>query len=250
MLAQLARFAPDYHAIHPMTATGPEECVALFMNHFRTLQLDIQYRIPGYVEWLLAQDAAIAYDAYRRQLKLVHHHRPVGERLVLKDPTHLVHLETVLALFPDARFVFTHRDPADALSSICSLYAHTRAIFSDDVDAAAIGGEILTGYWPRALDRALALRARIPKGRVADVRHADLSRDPIGTVETLYDDLGMCLDDHARDALTAFLAGRRREPVRIHEHSLEGFGLRPAALDERFAAYRERFELARGPAAL
>jgi len=244
MLRQLERFAPDYHAIHPMAAHTAEECVALFMNVFRSLQLDIQYRVPGYVDWLLRQDARIAYAAYRRQLQLVQHHRPHGERFVLKDPTHLVHLGTLLELFPDARFVFTHRDPGRALSSICSLYAHTRAIFSDDVDAHAIGREILNGYWPRALERAFELRETLPAGRVADVRYRDLTQDPLGTAERLYRDLGLALDEPARRAMQNFLSRRASQSAAVHEHEAEGFGLAAEALRERFADYCARFSLA------
>jgi len=163
MLAQLERISPDYHAIHPMAPDMTEECVALFMNHFRTLQFDFQYRIPGYVDWMLGQDARIAYSAYHDSLRLIHHFRPGGERFLLKDPTHLIHIETILQEWPDAKIIFTHRDPVFAISSLCSLQAHTRAIFSDDVDSIAIGEEIMAGHWPRALDAALALRERLPR---------------------------------------------------------------------------------------
>jgi hypothetical protein len=244
MLSQLERFAPDYHAIHPMAAEMTEECVALFMNHFRTLQFDFQYRVPGYVAWLLEQDPQVAYRAYQRSLQLIYQHRPVGDRFLLKDPTHLVHLETVLALWPDAKIVFTHRDPVPALSSLCSLHAHTRAIFSDDVDPIAIGRELLEGHWPRALDAALALRERLAPGQCVDVRHPDLLRDPLGTVERVYAALGEpALDDAARARMRRFLAEEDAKPRSTHEHSPEAFGLRESAIHERFRAYRERFDL-------
>jgi hypothetical protein len=242
LLAQLAKFSPVYQAIHPMTAEDAEECVALFMNELRTLQLDIQYRVPGYVRWLLAQDARVAYQAYRRQLQLICHHRPQGVRFVLKDPTHLVHLDTVLSLFPNAKLLFTHRDPAFTISSICSLYAHTRAIFSDDVDPHAVGREVMAGYWPEAMDRALTLRARLPPGTFVDVRHADLARDPLGTVDAIYHSLGLDLTDAARKAMGEFVvrdAAERGE----HEHSAEGFGLRAEAIRERFEDCVTRFSL-------
>jgi hypothetical protein len=247
MLSQLERLAPDYHAIHPMAPEMAEECVALFMNHFRSLQFDFQYRVPGYVSWLLAQDAEIAYRAYQRSLRLVHHFRPGGDRFVLKDPTHLVHLPTILALWPEAKIIFTHRDPVGALPSLCSLYAHTRAIFSDDVDAAAIGQEVIAGHWPRALDSALALRDRIPPGQRADVRHSDLRADPIATVERLYETLGFPLEDDARRAMLRFLAEEAAKPESVHEHSLAGFGLKVDAVCERFRAYREAFDLGARP---
>ncbi len=243
MLGQLARLAPDYHAIHPMAAEMTEECVALFMNHFRTLQFDFQYRIPGYVSWLLSEDARLAYEAYHQSLRLVHHFRPGGERFVVKDPAHLVHLETILKLWPDAKIVFTHRDPVESTSSLCSLYAHTRAIFSDDVDPHAIGREVIEGHWPRALDLGFALRERLPPGQLADVRHVDLLRDPIGTVERVYADLGLPLGDDAHAAMQRFLAEEAAKPLSTHEHGLEGFGLEPDRVRERFRAYREHFDL-------
>lgn len=243
MLLQLERIAPDYQAIHPMTADMAEECVALFMNELRSLQLDFQYSARGYIRWLLDEDPRIAYSAYRRQLQLIQYHRPRGQRFVLKDPTHLVHLETVISLFPDARFVFTHRDPAKALSSICSLVAYTRAIFSDDVAPQAVGREIMEGYWPEALDRAQSLRAGLAAGRSTDVRHADLARDPIGTVENAYAALGLPFGGPARTAMESFLARERAGTPRTHVHAPEGFGLTTGAIRERFGAYCERFDL-------
>lgn len=243
MLGQLAQIAPDYQAIHPMTADMSEECVALFMNELRTLQFDFQYRAPGYVRWLLAQDARIAYRAYREQLRLIHYHRPEGRHFILKDPTHLVHLDTIVELFPQARFIFTHRDPREAISSLCSLYAYTRAIFSDRVDPQAIGREIVEGYWLSALDRAQEIRAKLPPERCADVRYPDLTRAPVDTAERTYQALGLGFDGDVRDALEGFVTADRARPHRRHEHSLAGFGLQPEALRERFRSYCERFDL-------
>jgi hypothetical protein len=243
MLRQLERIAPNYQAIHPMEPELAEECVALFMNELRSLQFDFQYRAPGYVRWLLEQDPCIAYEAYRRQLQLIQFHRPCGERFVLKDPTHLVHLETLIELFPDARFIFTHRDPAKAISSICSLTAYTRAIFSDEVDPREIGAEVLSGHWPLALERAQSIRSRLTPDRSTDMRHTDLSRDPVGTVEQTYRALGLSLDDAARAAMKAFLERKRSGPKGVHVHAPEGFGLRAEAIRERFKGYCETFDL-------
>ena len=233
-LRLLERIEPRYHAIHPMTAESTEECVALFMNDFRTMQFDFQYRVPEYNRWLLDQDANVAYAQYERQLRLVQHHRPAGRRQVLKDPTHLIHLETLIARFPDARFVFLHRDPVISLSSICSLTAYTRALFTDDVDARSIGPEVLAGHWPRALEESHALRERLPEAQRIDVRHPDLVRDPIAVVRAIYDRFGMEWTDAARGAMGRFLeerdAGARRTPRPRAGGLWCGSGRRPRAL--------------------
>jgi len=243
VLKQLRGISPNYEAIHPMGASEPEECVALFTNVFRTLQYNVQYRVPGYVEWLQGQDSRIAYGQYRQQLQLVQYYRPHGARFALKDPTHSVFLETILELFPDARFVFTHRDPATTISSLCSLYAHTRALFSDDVDPHVLGPELMRSYLPATLERALQIVDALPPGRVAHVHHIDVRRDPIGTMAQAYRDLGMELGTSARTAMQAMLDAERQKPRDVHIHSPEGFGLTTGEVRHRLAAYCERFDL-------
>lgn len=243
VLKQLQSISPNYEAIHPMGASEPEECVALFTNVFRTLQYNVQYRVPGYIEWLQGQDARVAYGQYRQQLQLVQHYRPHGSRFALKDPTHSVFLDTILELFPNARFVFTHRDPATTMSSLCSLYAYTRALFSDDVDPHALGPELMNSYLPSSLERALALADALPSGRVAHVRHVDVRHDPIATMAQAYQDLGMELSAPARAGMRAMLDAEARKPRDIHIHSPEGFGLTAEGVRERLADYCRRFDL-------
>jgi hypothetical protein len=243
MLGQLQRLAPAYQAIHPMTADGPEECVALFMNVLRSLQFDIQYRVPGYVAWLLAQDATVAYRAYRKQLHVVQFYRPAGERFLLKDPTHACHLPALLEVFPDAKFVFTHRHPVSTFSSICSLYAYTRSIFSDRVDPVALGREVRDGYWPVALAQLQAARDSLPSSRYIDIRQRDLAAAPIETAARIYAHFGFDFGDAGRRALAAFVAGQSATFRGRHAHSLAGFGLSDDEFNARFAAYIEDFDL-------
>jgi len=243
VLGQLESISPNYEAIHPMGADEPEECVALFTNVFRTLQYNVQYRVPGYIAWLQAQDPRIAYGQYRQQLQLVQYHRPHGARFALKDPTHSVFIETILELFPSARFVFTHRDPAVTLSSLCSLYAYTRALFSDDVDPHALGPELLNSYLPATLERALQVVDRLPPGRVAHVRATDVFRDPVAAMELAYQDLGMELSEGARQGMQAMLEQRNRKPKDVHIHSPEGFGFRAGEIRGRLHDYCQRFDL-------
>jgi hypothetical protein len=243
LLKQLESISPSYEAIHPMGAHEPEECVALFTNVFRTLQYNVQYRVPGYVEWLQGQDPRIAYGQYRQQLQLVQYYRPHGNRFALKDPTHSVFLETIVELFPNARFVFTHRDPAETISSLCSLYAYTRALFSDDVDPHALGPELMNSYLPRSLERAVQFVDKLPPGRVAHVQHLDVRRDPIGTTTLAYRDLGMELGEPARRRMQAMLDAQNRKPKDVHIHIPEGFGLTAEGIRDRLAGYCDRFDL-------
>lgn len=241
LLRGLDWLSPHYQSIHAMEPDDPEECVALFMNAFRTLQFEIQYRVPSYTAHLLRTSPRAAYTFYRDQLRLVQAATPSGERWILKDPTHLFALDVIADLFPDARIVHIHRDPVTALGSICSLYAHTRALFSDDVDPTLLGPEVLGSFWADGLERSRTFRHAHPSIPVADVRYDDLVRDPLATLTTLYADLGLTLTEPARAAMVRYLGQHPQHPTRVHRYSLAQFGLRPDAIRERFTDYRQRF---------
>ena len=226
-----------------MDAHQIDECRALFTNIFRTLQFNVQYRVPSYVDWLLQQDSRIAYQHYRRQLQLIYYHRPFGKRFVLKDPTHTFFVDALVDTFPNARFVFIHRDPVDTLSSICSLHAYARSVFSSDVDAKALGGELPESYMMSMLEPAVAAVDRLPGNRVAHVRSPDLSQDPLGTVAAAYRELGIEFTGDASDAMQGFIRAKRDNKSPRHIHSAEAFGIDPDAIRERFADYYDRFDL-------
>lgn len=241
MLADVV--SPSIKAIHPMDAYQTDECRAMFTNVFRTPQFNVQYRVSGYLDWLLEQDASVAYRHYRRQLQLVQCFRPHGNRFVLKDPTHTFFVDTIVDVFPEARFIFIHRDPVETLSSICSLHAYARSVFSSDVDAHAIGAELSDSYMMRLLEPAVAAVDRLPADRVVHVRSPDLSRDPVGTVAEAYRGLGLELSEEAQVAMQAHTRAKRQIANPDHEHSSEGFGLDANVLYERFASYCARFDL-------
>lgn len=241
VLAELERVSPHYQAIHPMQPYNPEECVNLFTHVFRTPQYAVQYRVPSYLKWLAAQDPAIAYGQYAQELGILRHHRGGGERMLLKDPTHMGFLPALLERFPRAKFVFIHRDPVEVFSSMSSMYAYTRAIFTRDVDPTAIGPELFDDPLLDAHADGLAVCDSLEPGRVAHVRHVDLRKDPVAAARTIYETLNFPFTEASGAGMREYVA---KPKVRHkHEHTPAAFGLRPEAMRERLADYIERFDL-------
>ena len=244
MLRGLDYTSPGYQAIHPMQADSPEECVMLFMHTFTTPQLDIQYHVPSYMNWLDGVDRRASYEHYRHQLQLIHRRRPMGKRMILKDPSHMFSLDVILDVFPGARIVHIHRDPLVAVPSNCSLYAHTRAIFLRNIDTKALGEHVLYGTWPDILDHSLALRERIDTDRIVDVAYADLMREPLETMSRLYESLDLELSSGACERMAGWLNANPQDKHGVHGYSLGQFGLSHDQVEERFADYRRRFDVA------
>jgi hypothetical protein len=158
---------------------------------------------------------------------------------VLKSPFHLGGLGVLLADVPEATVVWTHRDPTVALASWCSLAAVLTSAASDQVDLAALGRRWL-GFWATELDRALAARTTADPARVHDVGYEALVADPLAEVERLYARLGLELSGGARQRMSRWIGRHHyRGRGRLHRYALADFGLDPAAVDRRFARYRE-----------
>ena len=86
---------------------------------FLSDQFDTMYNVPGYREWFLRQDLQPAYEVHRRFLQHLQE-RENGRRWILKAPTHMFALPTLLATYPDALFLQTHRAPLEAITSVSS----------------------------------------------------------------------------------------------------------------------------------
>lgn len=244
MMRQMEWMAPGYRAIHAMDSDSIEECVTVILCTFSTPQFDFQYECPTLLAQLEKQGTREPYLHYRKQLRMLQHYRPHGERWVLKDPSHLFALDTLLELFPDAVFVWTHRDPPSALASIASLTAHTRALFSDAYGAERVGRHVVEGVWPAGMRRALELRERLPADRFHDVRYADFMRDPIATIAGIYERFGFEYTHAARRAMERYLRARPQGSEGRHRYTPEQFAIDPAEENERYRSYRERFGLA------
>ena len=142
---------PLMQTMHHEEATGPTECQDLLGMSFRTVHFD--GFAPRAVVSGLGRPTATwthTYRYHRRVLRLLQWHCP--PRLWhLKTPVHMFALDSLLAAYPDAKFLWSHRDPAKVLGSVCSLIHYVRSWASDRDDSLELGAEQL-GRWSEAID--------------------------------------------------------------------------------------------------
>ncbi|CAM2873433.1 sulfotransferase family protein [Skermania piniformis] len=225
---------PEFMGVHFMSAGDVEECWQLLRQSATSISYETLAHVPSYSAWLAAQDWHGAYARHRRNLQLIG--LPDREkRWVLKNPSHLFALDALLAVYPDALIVQTHRDPATAISSACSLAAQASAGWSETFSGDAIGRSQLE-LWSRGLRSFAAVRARHDPGRFVDVAYTDFVADPLHTVAEIYRQFGLNLTPAARAAMTRLHAESRtgdRRPA--HRYALADFGLTEHEVDAAFA---------------
>ena len=225
---------PEFMGVHYMAADQVEECWQLLRQSMRSVSWECLAHLPSYSAWLRGQDWTGAYRRHRRNLQLIG--LGTDRRWVLKNPSHLFALDALLAVYPDALIVQTHRAPGVAIASVCSLAAQASAGWSDTFTGEVIGRDQLE-LWASGLERFAAERARHdagPSPRFFDVRYEDLVRDPLGTAESVYAYFGLPLSGAAADAMRHLTAGNEGRGRPSHGYTLEEFGLTKETVAERF----------------
>lgn len=240
-LAFLRWLAPAFPRLHAIGAELPQECVSLMSLSFMSDQFDTMYNIPSYRAWFLRQDLSPAYAWHRRSLQHLQFGQP-ARRWILKAPAHMFALPTLLSVYPDARFIQTHRTPLDAITSVSSLITILRRIFSDSVDPVDIGREAMK-YWASTLTAFMAERDRLAPNRVCDLPYADIKRDPIEAVRCVYAHFGWSLASETEARMRRVLASQPADQVGFHRYEPAQFGLEPKEMAKLFAAYCDRFDL-------
>lgn len=225
--------APEMDTIHPFQADQSEECWTLMLSTYHVEDLTIIWSVPEYTRYMDRADLVPAYRHYRKSVGVLAEQFP--GTTVLKGPGHLAHLSALARAYPEARFIWTHRDPGRMVTSYASLAAVQHRTIYGRYDPATIGARVVDRA-AHAVHRGMASLADIDPARIAHVSYTELTRDPIATVRGICDQFGLEFDEKAVGVKAAEKAG-------AHHYTAAQWGLDEAAIRERFAEYRSRFAM-------
>ena len=246
----LDRLHPEFQAMHPTGARLAQECIRITGSEFASLIFLSQFRLPTYLDWLTHDaDLAPAYRWHRRFLQLLQWHDP-ADRWVLKSGAHLWALPALVAEYPDAWFIQTHRDPLRVVASLSSLFATVRRTGSDEVTIAQVADD-WTAPILDALDRAVTARTdgTVPADRVVDIQYATLVVDPLATIRELYARWDLELRPEVAGRMRAFLEEHGQHRHGVHRYAFGDTGQSAERIRDRSRRYREYFDVPEEPLA-
>jgi len=238
----LEELNPAMKAIHHEDAAGATECIAVMSQDFKSLSWEAITNVPAYSRWLLATDHRSAYEYHRSTLQVLQSGGVRGQ-WTLKSPHHAIALEELTAVYPDAHLVLLHRDPVVLSASVCSLINTLSGTFTD-ADHRAYVAEHWTAMLEESMHRIDAFRAAHPEHPILDLQYADLVRNPLDTVQRIYDSCGIEVTDSARDAIAAYIDAHPKGKFGKHGYDASEFGLDAAELSDRFSGYIDRYQVA------
>ncbi|MDA8428129.1 MAG: sulfotransferase [Geobacteraceae bacterium] len=235
---------PELEKFHLIHASYPQECIAITDHAFLSYVFETMYHVPTYRDWHDLQDKRPAYAFHRRFLQQLQWRCP-GTHWVLKAPSHLMALEALLAVYPDAGIVVTHRDPLKVLPSCASLTEVLRVPFSNRLNREEIVNQV-NQRWEGSARYAMRFRAEHQDmgGRFLDVHYPALVKDPMAVVRGIYEYFGRELEQAAEAAMQRFVADNPKDRNGVHDYSLEEFGLDRDTERRRFSFYTDFYGVA------
>jgi hypothetical protein len=235
--------APEKRSAHYRAAEEVHECCMVLRQSFVSNLWNCGWSAATYDAWWQCQSEEAAYRHYYRCVQLIGSNEP-KTRWLLKNPGHLDNLELLFAIFPNARVIQTHRDPAKAVPSLVSLLMQFNTV-TEDRRQQQRAETMLTrevAKWSHAVRKADRVRQQHP-GQVLDVVHGDFHRDPMGVLERIYGFVGMQITDAVR---TGFAKRIREKPELahgVHRYNVADYAMTEEQVREPFSDYIQRYDL-------
>jgi len=207
------RISPEFKATHAWGADLPLEDIEFTYPAFFSEVWPLAYQIPSFERYFHERSPDDHFAWHKRFLKLLQwkFKRP---HWLLKNPTHMPRIPSLLKFYPDAKIIFPHRDPVTTADSVVNIQGIIYSWRTDRIYGAGGTGEEWFDIEPRVkmwgdvID--LIESGLVRKSSLANVLYVDFVRDPLSTIARIYRDLGLTLDAGILERMGAFLEERNK----------------------------------------
>jgi hypothetical protein len=234
-----ADIQPELMTLHELRSDLPCECIHFMSLDFGSNYWAMHYATPSFDAWAGGQPDLVArtYRLHHRFLQTLQYDR-APRRWLLKSPTHLITVRELLAEYPDAVLVQTHRDPFKFVGSTASTTTMLNWLRTDSVDHLAQGRIALAGF-ALLLNQVRTFRSdgTCPDDQFVDIHYVDLISDPIAAVRRIYDQSGLDWPSGHEKAIASYLEHKPKAKFGKHEYRLEDYGLDEELVRSAYSEY-------------
>lgn len=228
---------------HWEDADGPTEDMFIHNQDFKGLSWDAFLATQRYAQWLFDEtDMTTTYEYQKRYLQVLQSTAP--GTWSLKMPSHSVHIDALLRVFPDARLIWAHRDPYKATGSLANMWKLPKGmtLHPDAVDYQALGRDAMNQMKVH-VERPLRARDRIGDARFFHMYYHEMMRDPIDVMRRIYDWAGDELTPETEGRMRKWLADHPQDHYGVNTYRLDEYGLTVEQLTPIFTEYLDTFDI-------
>ncbi len=233
-----------FAALHLLDLDGPDECHVFMEHSYAAAGYQNIYDVPSHFDYISTSlDFTPSYRVHKRQLQLLQWRLP-QPRWAVKYPNHVLAMDAILNVYPDARFVMTHRDPVQTLASIAKMTLTLRGTRYDSVDPRRVGRQMLH-FVRRHIDRIMAF-CQSPQGnRVTHVDYYRLVDNPSAVMTEVHAGLGIDSPAAVRAAVASWREKNPKNARGANPYSVEQFGINPDEAAQLYSDYMRYFDIPR-----
>lgn len=226
------------HPYNDMLGDGLPECERTWAYDFRAMTPTAWWRVPMEMKpFGLPVDHRAQYRLHRMMLQQCQYGRP-RKYWVLKG-FHHSRMPSLLEAYPDARIIWTHRDPVQVIASAIMLMGNLNEMLGAKVDWEELADSMREGMaagFFNTLNNPV-----IDDPRIYHVRYRDLVTDPIATLRSFYAQYDLPFGEDTETAMRTYIANNKSDRYGKFRYSTDKLNTDIDALHAKFAPYRERF---------
>jgi hypothetical protein len=113
-------------------------------------------------------------------------HLAGGRQLFLKNPAIAFRIPEVLELYPNAKFIHTHRNPYTLYASNLRYYRKVVPLYTLQTFTDAMLQEEVLALYQTHMEAFERTKSLIPEGNLIEVKYEDFIEDPMPVVERIY----------------------------------------------------------------
>lgn len=214
---------PELQTMHKIAGSLPVESVELVYLTFLSEVFPMAFQVPSYARYLEKQDLTACFQWQKKIIKLLQH-RYKKPHWLLKGPSHLPYLKELLSVYPDARIIFTHRDPIVTADSVVSLLGSLYWWRTDKpwgeggIDSWALAGAPERAeVWHNIIDQLE--NNSINKNTISNFHYQEFMSNPLASVKKIYQDFDLELTPAVEAAMRDFLNEKPKGKFGEHIYS-------------------------------
>lgn len=142
-------------------------------------------------------------NTHRYLLQKITYYRK-GKRILFKSPDNTAKLGMLHDLYPDAKFIHIYRDPYRVLTSTVNMFEEgIHAMTFERVPPHELIREMTVTFYKRIYTQYFRDLPRVPKENIVEISYDTLVKEPVQTLERVYDALKLPGFSLARGAIRA-----------------------------------------------
>ena len=132
-----------------------------------------------------------------------------GRQLILKSPPQTARVQLLLEMYPNAKFVFIHRNPYEVFASNRRFWDVAQDIYTIGKYRSANIDENILSTYAKTMDQYLAQRSMVSDNQLVEVAYDDFIQHPVLQTQRIYEQLELEGFDHCQPSMSKFARAQK-----------------------------------------